>query len=748
MSDATPQDDHGEGGAPVNDPQYDPATLADRLVSRLQEYNSDADPELIRKSVMLAAKWHEGQTRKSGEPYFTHPVEVAEILTEFHMDPTSIITAVLHDTVEDTEATLEDIEQEFDATTARLVDGVTKLGKLEFQSPNQRQAENFQKFVVAISEDIRVLIVKLADRLHNMRTLHHIDKPEKRARIAHETMEIYAPLAERIGMQRIKNELQNIAFRELNEDAYRSIHKRLEYLKERDATPIDEIINDIARILDERNVPAHIFGRQKMPYSIWHKMQRKNIGFEQLSDIIAFRVIVEKLEDCYLALGAIHAAFHSIPEYFKDYISTPKKNGYQSLHTVVMGPQQQRIEMQIRTQEMHEIAEFGVAAHWTYKQEKDYNLDGKQYQWVRELLHILEQTSGAEEFFEHTKLEMYHDQVFCFSPKGDLIALPRDATPVDFAFAVHSEVGMTCAGAKVNGRIVPLRTKLQNGDQVEILQSKTQHPSPAWENFVVTGKARSEVRRYIRQQESDEYIKLGKAMMERAVERHGKKLTDKLVEPILKQFGKKKPEDLFLGLGEGSVERRHVIEALFPDAEEREEKKRTLIDRLTDSISRGKRPESNDKLAVPIVGLIPGMAIHYAGCCHPLPGEKIVGIVNSGKGVTIHAANCGELENFYDQPERWIDVSWEEDEAEESMFIGRLRVVLENERGALGAIANVIGHHEGNIYNLRIVHRGQDFFETILDVEVRSVSHFSSIIANLRKQSIVNSVDRYYEGRA
>ena len=470
------------------------------LVDRVKAYDPKADEDALNRAYVFAMKAHGSQMRASGDPFFSHPLEVAGIVTDMRLDSATIITALLHDTVEDTGATLDDIRDVFGDEVARLVDGVTKLSRLELQSDQTRQAENFRKLLLAMSEDIRVLLVKLADRLHNMRTLHFVDDAEKRLRIARETMDIFAPLAARLGMQGMKDELEDLAFAELNPEARASVITRLEFLRKQGDDQQPRIADELRRTLKEAGIEANVSGREKKPYSIWRKMRDKNVAFEQLSDIVAFRIVVGSLASCYEALGVVHGAYPMLPGRFKDYISTPKSNGYCSVHTSVIGPENQRIEIQIRTPEMQEFAEFGVAAHWHYKS-KDGVLtrrEGRQYRWIRELLEILDQASGPEEFLEHTKLEMFQDQVFCFTPKGDVIALPRGATPIDFAYAVHSEVGDTCVGAKINGRMKPLRVELQNGDQVEIIGSKAQTPSPTWERFVVTGKARSHIRRFIR----------------------------------------------------------------------------------------------------------------------------------------------------------------------------------------------------------------------------------------------------------
>jgi len=712
------------------------------LVERVKSYDPNADEDAINRAYVFAMKMHGSQKRASGDPYFSHPIEVAGILTKYRLDSSSIITALLHDTIEDTPATLEDLEKLFGSEIARLVDGVTKLSRIEMQSDHAKQAENLRKLVIAMSEDIRVLLVKLADRVHNMRTLHYIQKPEKRRRIALETMEIYAPLAERIGMQEIKMELEDLAFTELHGEARASIIARLNFLREQGGDLIGRILEELRKTLEEAGIQATVSGREKTPYSIWLKMQRKNVGFEQLSDIMAFRVAVPSIEDCYRALGVIHSKYPMVPNRFKDYISTPKPNGYRSLHTGVFGPERHRIEVQIRTNEMHEVSELGVAAHWKYKSSGGSNqkvTDGRQYRWLRELLDILEHASNPDEFLEHTKLEMFQDQVFCFSPKGDLIALPSGATPVDFAYAVHSDVGDTCVGAKINGRIMPLRSRLQNGDQVEIITSKAQTPNPTWERFVVTGKARARIRRFIRTQQRAQYVDLGRAILVRAFRQEGYDFTEKGAEGVLKFFKAPTVDDLVAMVGEGTLTGREVVAQVYPELKTANRPDTNVV-----PMAKAKAPggiSAKDRAnAVPIKGLIPGMAVHFAGCCHPLPGDRIVGIVTTGKGVTVHTIDCDNLEQYVDTPERWLDISWEAGEA--SAHVGRVDLVVNNEPGALGAVTTVIAKNLGNIINLKITNRTTDFFELIIDIEVRDVKHLTNIIAALRATPSINSVER------
>jgi GTP pyrophosphokinase len=703
------------------------------LVERVKAYDPSADEDALNRAYVFSMKAHGAQLRASGDPYFSHPVEVAGILSGMKLDAASIITGLLHDTVEDTVATLEDIERMFGGDIARLVDGVTKLSRLELQSDQTRQAENFRKLVLAMSEDIRVLLVKLADRLHNMRTLHFIKDADKRRRIARETMEIYAPLAERIGMHGMKDELEDLAFAELYPEARESLRARLAFLREKGGDLTSRIIAELDKTLREGGLDASVSGREKTTYSIWRKMQRKNVGFEQLSDIMAFRVVVDTVEQCYNALGIIHSRYPVVPGRFKDYISTPKPNNYQSLHTGVLGPERQRIEVQIRTRDMHEVAELGVAAHWVYKQGAP-RTEGRQYRWLRELLDILDHASDPQEFLEHTKLEMFQDQVFCFTPKGDLIALPRGATPVDFAYAVHSEIGDTCVGAKINGRLVPLRTQLTNGDQVDIVTSKAQTPSPTWERFVVTGKARARIRRFIRTQQRQQYLDLGKAILQKAFRQEGQDFTEKALDEVLRSFNSETVDDLYVAVGEGLHTGREVVHAIFPP---KPDAKPSKIVSLVPA--RSKKASEN---AVPIRGLIPGMAVHFAGCCHPLPGDRIVGIVTTGKGVTIHTIDCETLGSFADTPERWLDVAWNQQGDADAGHVGRIAVTIGNEPGSLGSLTTVIGKHAGNITNLKITNRSLDFFEILVDIEVQDVRHLTNIIAALRATPVINSVER------
>ena len=705
------------------------------LVEKVRDYDPAVNEAGINKAYIFAMQKHGSQRRASGDPYFSHPLEVAWLLADMRLDSGSIITALLHDTVEDTDASLTDIKRLFGEDIARLVDGVTKLNKIEIQSDRTKQAENFRKLVLAMSEDIRVLLVKLADRLHNMRTLGFVKSEVSRRRSAAETMDIYAPLAERIGMQPWRDELVDLAFAELNPDARNSIITRLELLRSNGLDLSEKVIFALHKTLSESGLNAEVSGREKAAYSIWTKMQRKAAPFEALTDIMAFRVIVGTVEECYRALGAIHGVYQVLPGRFKDYISTPKPNGYQSLHTGVIGPERMRIEVQIRTREMHEIAEYGLASHWRYKQ-GDAVHDGKQFAWIRSLLDILDEAGGAEEFLEHTKLEMFQDQVFCFTPKGDLIGLPNGATVVDFAYAVHSEVGDHCVGARINGRIAPVRSKLSNGDEVEVLTSKNKTPSPEWGQFVATGRAKARIRRLIRLEQRDQYISLGREVAKAAAAEAGLTFSDRMLRPVLKKFELETQDDLFAALGEGLFTEAELISVLAPKAAR-------SISKGGEDRHAGKSAASQDNTnvkALPLKGLIPGMAVHYARCCHPLPGDQIIGIVTSGKGVTVHVSDCATLEAFSHTPERWLDVDWEEKSLERR--VGRVRITLQNSPGALGAVSNTIGRQGGNISNLRFSSRAEDFFELIVDIEVDSLDHLAIIIAALRADSVITTIER------
>jgi GTP pyrophosphokinase len=721
------------------------------LTEKVHAYDPKADTGLIDAAYVMAMQAHGAQKRDNGDPYITHPVAVADILAGYRLDTASIVTGLLHDVIEDTPVKLADIEARFGKSIAGLVDGVTKLNRLELQSDRTKQAENFRKLVLAISRDIRVLLVKLADRLHNMRTLHFVANPERRQRIARETMEIYAPLAERIGMDSVKTELQTLAFAQLEREAFDTIQARLNFLRGQGADVIETVRRELTRVCTDAGVQViEITGREKSPYSIWEKMQRQNVAFEQLSDIMAFRLVVATQADCYAALGAVHSAYPVIAGRFKDYISTPKSNGYQSIHTGVTLRKllNQKIEVQIRTDSMNDVAENGVAAHWLYKQLDQADgpsaKDLPRFRWVQDLLEILENSSGADEFMQNTKLELYEDQVFCFTPKGQLIQLPRGATPVDFAYAVHSQVGDGCVGAKINGRLMPLKHVLQNGDQVEIMTARGNTPSPAWERFVVTGKARARIRRFIHQQQRQQNRDQGRAELVKVFRAEGVDGSEKVLEAAAKTLKVASLDDLYVAVGMGNIGPRDVAHAAYPEL-----RQAPRAPRMMPALPLRQPGRSSAKLdsRMPITGLVPGMAIHYAGCCHPVPGDPITGIVTTGKGVTIHTRDCQTLETFAATPERFIDVGWDAAlqsarNGRDAPFIGRISVIAANEPGTLAALTNAITKQDGTVSNLKIVNRQQDFIEVLVDADVRDLPHLSKVIAGLRGAAGIKSVER------
>ncbi len=729
----------------------------DALVRRVLSYDSTADVGLIERAFALAREAHASQKRDNGEPYIIHPLAVAEILAGFRLDVASIATGLLHDTVEDTGVTYAVLETKFGKPIADLVDGVTKLTRLELQSDRTKQAENFRKLVLAMSKDIRVLIVKLADRLHNMRTLHYVRRQDRRERIARETMDIYAPLAGRIGMDRVKTELQNRSFAELEPEANSTIQARLNYLRGQGADVIEEVRQELSRICRDAGVALlEVMGREKSPFSIWEKMQRRNVAFEQLSDIMAFRILVPSRDACYVSLGAVHGAYPVIAGRFKDYISTPKANGYQSLHTGVTlrHPRNQKIELQIRTPEMHDVAENGVASHWVYKEapgEQDATATGissvvsslRRLRWVQDLLEIIENSAAPDEFLENTKLELYQDQVFCFTPKGQLIQLPRGATPVDFAYAVHSQVGDACVGAKVNGRLMPLRHELQNGDQVEIMTARGGTPSPSWERFVVTGKARARIRRHLAQQQRETHLDAGRAALAKAFRQEGVDGSEKVLDAALKGLKCATRDDLYVAVGNGNLGPRDVVHAAYPDL-----RHGARAPRMIPSLPRppGSRARGGDAGGMPLGGLGSGISVHFAGCCHPLPGDKILGIVAQGKGITVHTAGCQTLESFAATPERFMDVDWDYDVItrgnSSEIHVGRVSVIAANEPSMLATLTNTAAKHDGTVVNLRIVNRQLDFMEILVDVEVRDLRHLSTVIAGLRSASGITQVER------
>jgi len=690
------------------------------LVERVKAYAPEADEALINRAYVFSVAKHGSQKRASGDPYFSHPIEVAGILTDLFLDDKTIVTALLHDTIEDTLTTTEEVARLFGADVARLVDGVTKLSKIEAQSENQRAAENLRKFLLAMSDDIRVLLVKLADRLHNMRTLHFIKNADKRRRIARETMDIYAPLAERIGMYEFMREMQMLAFQQLDPEAYDGITRRLALLKEDGHDKVDRISSQLQAMLTSGGMHVAVSGREKHPYSIWRKMQERHISFEQLSDIMAFRVITDSTDDCYRALGLIHQRFKMVPGRFKDYISTPKRNGYQSLHTTVIHEENARIEIQIRSERMHQDGEFGLAAHWAYKQ--DHATPDGQAGWLRDLVEILEQSHDADELLEHTRMAMYQDRIFAFTPKGELQQLPKGSTPVDFAYSVHTSLGNQTVGAKINGRVMPLRTILENGDQVEILKSDAQEPQPGWLSFAITGKARAAIRRFIRQKQRAETIALGEKLYEEIVERLPVKIGEKAEKAAIKRLKLEDRAALMIAIATNRVSDAAVMNALVPGS----------VEETPDS---HKHVEQSH--AVSILGLTPGIAFTLSECCHPVPGDRIVGLRRPGEPIEVHTIDCLALEAGQDAD--WVDLSWN---SKASGGTARLSIIVKNQPGALAAVANIFGVNKANILNLQLVNREGPFHTDLIDIEVEDAQHVARIISALRAIDPVVQADR------
>jgi GTP pyrophosphokinase len=686
------------------------------LVERVKEYAPDADEALLNRAYVYTVQKHGSQKRASGDPYFSHPVEVAGLMTDLKLDQETIVTALLHDTVEDTLATIEDIRAKFGPEVARLVDGVTKLSKIEQMPENERAAENLRKFLLAMSEDLRVLLVKLADRLHNMRTLHFIKEPEKRKRIARETMDIYAPLAERVGMYEYMREMQLLAFQQLEPEAYATISGRLEQIRSQEGSQVDAIALNIKQALAQAGVAVEVWGREKHPFSIWRKMAERHVSFEQITDIMAFRVLTNSVEDCYRTLGVLHQNWQFVPGRFKDYISTPKTNGYKSLHTTLIYANSMRVEVQIRTREMHRTNGFGLAAHWAYKQ--GGQADG-EVGWLRDLIEIVDASHDPEELLEHTKLAIYQDRIFAFTPKGALFQLPKGATAVDFAFAVHTDLGAQTVGAKINGRHMPLRTRLNNGDVVEIIKGATAEPQLNWLGFVVTGKARAAIRRAVRARERSEVVAIGRKLFEELADRLPAKIGRKAIASAVDRLGFEDEEELMHAIGAAKLSDKAVMEALVPGS--------------TAAVPE----EPRQGRAISIRGLTPGVGFTLAPCCRPVPGDRIVGLKRPGEGVEVHAIDCLELANGIDSD--WVDLSWGE---HSQGAVGRLHVVLYHRPGTLAEMATIIARAHANVLTLAQIERDDPFHTYTVDLEVKDLAHLTRILSALRASEAVAQADR------
>ncbi len=718
------------------------------LVERVRSYNPDTNEDLLNRAYVYAMKAHGTQTRASGDPYFSHPLEVAAILTNLKLDDATIVAALLHDTIEDTEATRAEIDHVFGHEIGALVEGLTKLKRLELVSREAKQAENLRKLLLAIADDVRVLLIKLADRLHNMRTMEFMP-PASRRRIAEETLDIYAPLAGRMGMQEMREELEDLSFFVLDPEAYAVVKQRLDALAERNRNLIGEIESQLSKNLQKNGITARVFGRRKQPFSIWTKMERKSVGFEQLSDIYGFRVILDDIGACYRALGIVHTTWPVVPGRFKDYISTPKQNDYRSIHTTVIGPGKQRVELQIRTEEMNQIAEFGIAAHAFYKEgagspHERMKHESNAFAWLRHTIGILSESANPEEFLEHTKLELFHDQVFCFTPKGKLIALPRNANVIDFAYAVHTGVGNSAVGCKINGKFAPLSSELQNGDEVEVLTSKAQSAPPsAWEALARTGKARAAIRRATRDAVRDQYAALGRRIVDRLFARAKIEYADDKLKGALPRLARTSIEEVMASVGRGEIKASDVARAMYPDYKEerlvRYGAKKGLVAKLkTQNPPHPARATS----VIPVRGINSDLPVKFAPNGGAVPGDRIVGIVTPGEGITIYPIQSPALKDFEEEPERWLDVRWDIDETMPQRFPARILVHNVNEPGSLAQIATVIAEHDGNIDNIHMSRQSPDFTELTIDLEVYDLKHLLAIIAQLRAKAVVAKVER------
>ncbi len=711
------------------------------MIERVRAYDPSADEALLNRAYVYAVRMHGNQKRASGDPYFAHPIEVAGILTDYRLDTASIVTALLHDVIEDTDVTREEVDRLFGEEVGELVEGVTKLSRLEATADYKRQAENLRKFILAVSKDVRVLLVKLADRLHNMRTLQFIKSPAKRERIARETLDIYAPLARSIGCHRICSELEELAFTHLNPKARDAIIRRLDGLRAGQGGAVALAHAEVAKALLAAGVTCRVVGREKNAYSIWRKLQRKSLGFAQLSDIYGFRVIVGTEDDCYRALGIIHRAWPCVPDRFKDFISIPKLNNYRSIHTTVVGPRAMRIEMQIRTESMDRVAEQGVAAHWRYKNET-YAFDPESAAEaggsdpllnIRQLVQVLEQGGDADDLLEHAKLDMFLDQVFVFTPKGRLVSLPSGAMPLDFAYAVHTNVGDTCLGVKINGELRPLRTVLTNGDVVEVVRGATPSTPVDWPSLTVTGRARSAIRRHMRQSERGEYQRLGKIALEDTFARAGKPLSELSLRPALDRFAASAESEIFQAVGRGRISPTQVLEAVFPGLNDSAKAAATARIRIDDRLA---------PLYLRGSGLVEGEALHFAPCCNPLPGDRIVGIAQPDNSLAIHTIDCGSLAQYEDRESLWRDLQWTVEAERNTLSDARLNATIRDAPGVMGQACTIIGEAGGNIIGVNMRRRHSDFFDVDFDIEVKDARHLTHIAAALRANPSIETVER------
>jgi guanosine-3',5'-bis(diphosphate) 3'-pyrophosphohydrolase len=722
----------------------------DLFFSKLKNFKPK-EVDIILKAYELAKNAHKGQKRESGREYLAHPVEVAIIVINLGLDAQSVCSALLHDTIEDTKITTQDIKKNFGEEIVYLVNGLTKLGKVEFMTIAERSAENFRKLLMSMSEDIRVLIIKLADRLNNMRTINGLKDKKRRIKISNETLLIFAPLAERIGMYKLKNELESLAFQQTKPEESKAIIENIQKTKKNKKDLIEDIIEELEQeIKIKAGINCLIYGREKKPYSVWEKMKRKNVSFEYLRDIMAFRVIVDEISTCYKILGIINSKYKMVPNTFKDYISTPKANRYQSLHTVVMGPKNIKIEIQIRTKKMHDIAEFGVASHWLYKQNiKEYDKQLKEYRWIKELVTTFEHSKNISKTFNKTKLQLHKNEVFCFTPKGDVFNLPKGSTIIDFAYAVHSDIGNRCIGGKINGIITQIKTELSSGDEVEIITSKNSNPSPSWLVSAKTTKAKSEIKHFLRNQKQKEYEKIGRKIIKNYFEGFALKISDKILEGKLEEFQKTSVEEIYAYVGEGLITQKDFLKQIYPEFVQKQNKeeiskkieKKILLKTEEKKLTDRKRRNKNN---IPIEGLPKGISVKFAKCCFPVRGDDIVGIINTGSGITVHKKNCKNIKHINILDDKYVQLKWNtEDIDTDGKYVSKIIIIIKNVPGSIASIANLFAERSINISGIKTLNKNKDIQEIELEIEIRNLEHLSDVLASARTLKNVYSVDRY-----
>lgn len=712
-------------------------TRFNEILDKVQSYNPSADLDLIKKAYVFSAKVHQGQVRRSGEPYLNHPLEVTNIIADLKMDVPSLVTGLLHDTVEDTWTSLEEIERHFGKEIAELVDGVTKVSKLSFASEKEEQAENFRKMIIAMSRDIRVIVIKLADRLHNLRTLGFLDE-DRQKEIAKETLEIYAPISHRLGIYWLKSELEDLAFRFLKPEKYLMIAKKLAKTKREREKYLDEVIEKLQKMLKENNIEATVSGRVKNVYSIYTKMEREELPFEEIYDIVGFRIIVNTVMECYQALGVVHSHWKPIPGRFKDYIAMPKANQYQSLHTTVIGPRREKMEIQIRTKEMHKIAEEGIAAHWTYKESgKIRSTDIENFAWLRQLLEWQKELDNPAEFLESMKGELFPDDVYVFTPKGDVKVLPKGSTPVDFAYSIHTDIGHHCTGSKVNGRIVPLRYQLKSGDTVEIITSQKSVPNKDWLKFVKTSRAKAKIREFLKKQERERSQSIGAEILEKELSKYGSQYTklakESELQKIIQEFNYQDVKKFYSAIAYGKVKIQQVLKKLLPKEAlaEQIQKEEGLIEKLFKSAIK----RSHEGIRVKGVD---DVFVRFAKCCMPIPTEPVVGFITRGRGVTIHSQECPKIHEM--DPERRIDVEWAPDKT--SYYSVMLKVISADRPGMLAAISQTISAQEINIQKADVRTAQNNRAVGTFYIEVKGQDQLNHLIKEIEKVDGVYSVER------